>query len=134
MNKQLVPRNYSEQFEKDLPYYMSIGMTPEQYWDGDCALPRCYQKAHELKLARRNQEMWTQGLYFYRALCSVSPAFNPMAKDSKPLPYLDEPLPLTDKEAREQRERAEKKRMKEQMSVVSDWAERVNLRFAGGES
>nr|DAR74057.1 MAG TPA: hypothetical protein [Caudoviricetes sp.] len=113
---------------------MSIGMTPEQYWDGDCTLPRCYQKAHELKLAQRNQEMWTQGLYFYRALCSASPAFNPMAKDPKPLPYLNEPFPLTDKEAREQRERAEKKRMKEQMSVVSDWAERVNSRFAGGES
>lgn len=133
MNGQLIPLNYSELFEKDLPYYMSIGMTPDQYWDGDCTLPRYYQKAYEITLTRQNRDMWTQGLYFYRALCSASPALNALSKDPKPLPYLSEPLPLTEKEARQQREREEKKRMRAQMSVVSDWADRVNLKFAGGE-
>ena len=30
--------SYGEKFEELFPYYLSLGMTEEQYWDKDCRL------------------------------------------------------------------------------------------------
>ena len=62
------PVSYTETFYRDLPWYLSIGMTPEQYWDGDCMLAKYYRKAQELRRQERNTELWLQGLYVYDAV------------------------------------------------------------------
>lgn len=36
--------------------------------------------------------MWLQGAYFYHALCSASPLFRDLAKNAKPIPYLEAPF------------------------------------------
>ena len=56
---------YTEKFNELFPHYLSFGMTEEQYWDKDCTLVAAYRKAEELRMNRRNQEMWLQGAYFY---------------------------------------------------------------------
>ena len=100
---------YTERFYEYFPYYLSIGMTPEQYWDGDCELVKYYRKADEIKLDRRNQELWLQGLYIYEAICDASPILHSFAKrGTKPHPYADKPYSLTEK----QREKDEKSREK----------------------
>ena len=74
-------------------------MTPEQYWDGDCELVKYYRKAGEIKLERRNQELWLQGLYVYEAICDASPILHSFAKrGTKPHPYIDKPYSLTEKQ------------------------------------
>jgi hypothetical protein len=74
-------------------------MTPEQYWDGDPALARHYRKADEMKLERRNQELWLQGMYIYEAICDASPILRSFAKKgTKPYPYTDKPYPITEKQ------------------------------------
>ena len=107
---------YTDKFYEVFPFYLSIGMTPEQFWDGDPSLPKYYRKAHELQRKRRNEDMWLQGMYFYEALCDVSPVMNAFAKKgTKPHPYTDRPYSITrddiaeDRKLREQREREKAK-------------------------
>lgn len=77
--------SYTEVFYNHLPYYLAIGMTPEQFWDGDCRLTESYRRADELKQRRRNQDLWLQGMYFYEALCDVSPILQAFAKKVRSL-------------------------------------------------
>lgn len=104
---------YTEQFEELFPYYLSIGMTYEQYWDGDCWLPKYYREAEELRTRRDNQMAWLTGRYVYDALCAVSPILHAFAKNGTTAhPFLKKPYPSSIKEVREReleemRERAE---------------------------
>ena len=101
---------YTEQFYEVFPYYLSIGMTAEQFWDGDPTLVIYYRKAAELKNERVNQELWLQGLYFYEALCDVSPILHAMAKKgTKPNPYPDAPYPISERQRRKDIEEKERK-------------------------
>lgn len=93
-------KTYTETFRKVFPYYLSIGMTEEQYWDKDNQLVIDYRKADELRMTRKNQEMWLQGAYIYDALCRVSPILHAFAKKgTKPAPYPNEAYALTEKQA-----------------------------------
>lgn len=104
------PFTYTEQFYEMFPYYLSIGMTYEQYWNGDPNLVKYYRQADELKVERKNQELWLQGMYIYEALCDVSPILQAMAKKgTKPHPYSDKPYAITEKQRK--REIEEKERM-----------------------
>ena len=99
-------------FEEVFPFYLSIGMTYEQFWEGQPSLVVFYRQADELNRRRRNQEMWLQGRYIYDAICSfaeILPAFP--KKGAKVYPYLDEPFPITLIEAQEREERKAKERM-----------------------
>lgn len=101
---------YTEKFYEQFPYYLSIGMTPEQYWDGDPALVKYFRQAEEMRVERRNYEMWLQGLYVYEAICDVSPILHAFAKKgTKPQPYSDQPYAVT----ASQRKRAEEERERE---------------------
>ena len=111
---------YSERFKEHFPYYLSIGMTPEQYWEGDPELAKYYRRADEIKMERRNQELWLQGMYIYEAICDASPILHSFAKKgTKPHPYADKPYALTNKQRKQdsvskEKEIAEKgKRMME---------------------
>ncbi len=96
------PFSHSEVFEEHCPYYLSIGMTWNQFWYGDAEMVRAYRKAQSIKNERENQQMWMQGLYTYKALLCVSPILHAFAKaGTKPEPYLDEPFPIDEKEVRE---------------------------------
>ena len=103
-------KTYTEKFHELFPYYLSIGMTEEQYWDRDSTLVVAYRKAEELKTNRKNQEMWLQGAYVYETLCRVSPVLHAFAKKgTKPVPYLAEPFAINEKQAeRKEKEKAKK--------------------------
>ena len=57
----------SECFEEWFPYYLSIGMTYDQYWNQDGMLVRAYRKADEIRQERANTDAWLLGAYFYQA-------------------------------------------------------------------
>lgn len=103
-------KTYTEKFNELFPYYLSIGMTEEQYWDKDNQLVIAYRKADELRMTRKNQELWLQGAYFYDALCRVSPILHAFAKKgTKPTPYLSEAYALNEKQAELVQEEKSKK-------------------------
>lgn len=123
----IASHSYTEQFYEHLPFYLSIGMTFEQYWDGDCCLVKYYRKAHYLRQQRLNQELWAMGAYVYEALTDVAPVLHAFAKKgTKPTPYISEPFALTNREVKERKEREEKRRYEEQMAKVAAWRERTN--------
>jgi len=73
--KQAEPRSYGDIFDELFPHYLLMGMTPEQYWDGEYGLKRAYRKAYQMrmemeqKLADRNN--WYMGQYMIAVLQSV---------------------------------------------------------------
>ena len=104
------PVKYREVFDEQFPYYLSIGMTYEQFYYEDCRLVIAYRKAQKMREQRRNQELWLQGMYFYDALCSASPLLHAFAKSgTKPLPYSEQPYPLTQEEVEEREREKERK-------------------------
>ena len=101
---------YTEQFYEVFPYYLSIGMTYEQFWNDDPMLVSYYRKAAELKIERKNQELWLQGMYIYEALCDVSPILHSMAKKgTKARPYPEQPYSITKSQRRREREEQERR-------------------------
>ena len=91
------PISYTEIFNKHFPYYLSIGMTEEQYWDKDCELVKYYREADRLRLERENQNMWLQGMYIYEAISRLVPVLHAFAKKgTKAKPYIDAPFPVTE--------------------------------------
>lgn len=104
-----VPRSYTEAFYAQFPYYLSIGMTEKQYWEGDNTLVIYYRKADEIKQDRQNQQAWLQGLYVYDAISRLSPILKAFPKKgTKAEPYVEEPYPLgKNKEEEAQRKKEE---------------------------
>lgn len=108
----------TEVFERDFPYFLSIGMTYEQYWYGDTWLVHDYIEAQKFKMEQREYELWLQGLYTFNALqsaLSVSEFFR--SKGSRPIPYPKKPHGVWERkdpeiEAQKQAQRAEAERQK----------------------
>lgn len=108
------PKTIAEVFERDCPYYMSIGMTYEQYWFGDVTMVRAFREADKLRRKRLNQEQWIMGHYIYDAILSVAPVLRAFAKkNTKPIPYHNKPFPLFEEDKADQISEEEKKQIAE---------------------
>lgn len=134
------PPTLAEMFTEVFPYYLSMGMTYEEFWHGAPSLVRAYRKAYDMKRHERNQEMWMQGRYIFEALRCVPLLVGFPEKGYKPpsgAGYPEMPYPLSEREAREreiERENentkrfiaqleAESKRNKEKKEAVKDGRE-----------
>lgn len=101
----LAPLAYTKTIYNHFPYYLSIGMTEQQYFDGDSCLVIHYRQADKIRKQRQNEFAWIQGMYIYDAILSTSPALRAIG-GSEPIPYREEPYPITQEEI----EKAEEKR------------------------
>lgn len=119
---------YTEKFEKVFPYYLSIGMTAEQYWEQDCTLVKAYRKAAQIRQDLQNQQAWLQGMYIYEALCDVSPAFRAICA-KKPTPYIKEPYDLHTRTDEKYEEEKEKKRSQKAKAYMEMFMAENNKRF-----
>lgn len=100
---------YTEVFYDKFPYYLSIGMTEEQYWDKDAMLVKYYRKAEKLNYQRINEQAWLQGMYIYDALLRVAPVLHAFAKKgTKPRPYVEEAYPIDEQKIEEIKRKKEK--------------------------
>lgn len=126
--------SYTREFEKCLPYYLSIGMSWDQFWHGDVEMARFYRQAHEMRLRERNFEMWMQGRYIYEAIGDMVPVLHAFAKEgTQPVPYPKEPYPITEKDVREREERERLEKYERMKAYVSQWADEKNRKNAGKE-
>ena len=121
--------SYTTVFYDQFPYYLSIGMTPEQYWDGDPELAKYYRKSDEVRRKRRNEELWLQGMYIYEALCDVSPVLHAFAKKAKPIPYPDHPYAITVKDREEEKKLKERQERDEARRYMEAKMAEINKRF-----
>lgn len=83
-----------EIFEKNCGYYLHLGMTLTEYWDGDPRAVKWYRDKRKLDLEYMNYGFWLQGAYIYEAMIDVSPILRPFTKNAKPVPYGKEPFKL----------------------------------------
>ena len=118
--------SYDEILDKLCPDYMAMGMTYDEYWNGDPEMTKFFRKAYELKRKQKNYELWMQGKYIYEALGCISPLFHDWVKDPKPIPYLSEPFPLSKKEADEQKLREEEEHDKKTQANFRALVEKIN--------
>ncbi len=126
---------YTEHFYNLFPYYFSLGMTADEYWNKSPYLAVCYRKADRLKIRRKNQELWLQGAYIYEVLCDVSPIFNPYApKGTKAHPYRSMPYPLTKEEKEQMQAKEEQLRMEEDKQKMLDMIRRINKEYENREA
>ena len=92
-----------------MPFYLSIGMTADEYWYAPPILAKCYREAHKLKQRQRNEYAWLQGLYVYDAVGAVvGSALS--GRGGKKMEYLNEAIDIgleteQEKKAKIQRER-----------------------------
>lgn len=131
-DKGLTRQSFGEVFEQLCPYYMSIGMSYDEFWNRDVNMVKAYRKAYELREKRRNQEFWMQGMYFYEALCDASPLFRFSMKKGiiRPEPYLKEPYPITAAEVREREEREARAREERIKAGFAMFAEQIRKKMS----
>ena len=81
-------------FEESFPFYLAIGMSYAEYWEGDPILTQYYRKAYHIKQEEINNNAWLQGMYIYDAVSTA--LYNslrgmgkskPPAKDYAKQPY-----------------------------------------------
>lgn len=125
-------QTYTEIFEQLCPHYMSIGMTYDEFWNGDVSLCKVYRKAEELRDRKQNQTLWLQGMYIYEALCDASPLFRFSMKKGviKPEPYVKEPYPITETEVREREEREARKKEERMKAEFAAFAESMRKKMS----
>lgn len=92
-NSKVESTSLTKIFEHECPYYMSYGMSFDEYWYGDAYLVKFYRDAYKLKIRYDDVFMWKQGMYIYEALCDVSPILHAFSKKgTKPLQYRSKPM------------------------------------------
>lgn len=114
-------KTYTEVFNEAFPYYLSIGMTYDQYWHGEPQLVKAYHEAQELKIERMNYEKWLQGLYVYQGIGALVPILNPFSKKKKADEYPKEPLIISERA----RKRKEIEKGNKTANFLMAWAEAI---------
>ena len=61
----------TEVFEECFPFYLAIGMSSAEYWEGDPSLAQYYRKAYRIKQDEINNNAWLQGMYIYDAVSTA---------------------------------------------------------------
>ena len=119
-------------FEHECPYYMSYGMSLEDYWYGDAYLVKFYRDAYKLKIRYDDVFMWKQGMYIYEALCDVSPILHAFSKKgTKPLQYRIRPMSDDFKDIMTEKDK-EKEIQNERLKAIvffEKWAKATSKHF-----
>ena len=89
----------TEIFEECFPFYLAIGMSFAEYWDGDPKLAQYYRKAYQIKQEEINNNAWLQGMYIYDAFSTaLYNALRGMGKTKPPAKdYAKQPYELKNK-------------------------------------
>lgn len=125
------PFAYTNLFKKTLPQYLAMGMTPEQFYYGDCELTCAYREAYELKQSEYNYHAWMQGMYVYEAIGDNAPLFHVFSKNPRPLPYPEKPY--GEEEPEEVQQVKEDNRMQNGINFMTAAMTMINNTIKGGK-
>lgn len=129
-NRSASPFPYTDIFNSKFPYYLSIGMTEEQYWDRDCCLVKFYRQAEDLRKERVNEEAWLQGMYVYDAIARIAPILHAFAKKgTKAQPYVEEAYPINKKTMDKVKLKKEKAKSNKGLQYMQAYMAKNNARF-----
>ena len=114
-----------------MPYYLSIGVSWEQFWHDDPKICTWYRNADDLRKKRINEQLWLSGVYVSEALAST--VGNMFSKNNQ-FKYPDSPLPITKLELEEKREKEKKEKMERIKAEFTAKALMINSMIRGEES
>jgi len=125
-------KSVTDFFIQEEPFYLSIGMTHREYWDGAPELARYSLKAFNLKRKRefedKNYLCWLQGMYNFRAVfAGVSYAINGKEAERCGVNYPEEPFDFTET-SKEEATQSERKKALEWMAGLHKM---INRKFGG---
>ncbi len=110
-------KTYTEIFHEVLPYYISIGMTVDEFYNQDVILTQYYRQAHEIKEERHNSHLWLQGMYIYDAISTSLYNVFCRSKGQLASSYPSKPYPLT----KEQQEGDKQQLIEEEQAKAKVW-------------
>lgn len=115
----------AETFTSLCPVYMAMGMTYDEFWNCNTKVHKAYRDAWKQKKQYRNWELWMQGAYIYDALLKVAPVMRAALSKTRvdPGKYLEEPYPLTEKEANDREEAKRQARLSRLLAVLDKESE-----------
>lgn len=113
---------FHETFEQACAYYMSIGMSYEDYWDGDPYLVRYYAEAHKLRVKEQNMMAWLQAQYIYEVMGDMASLYNPFSKTHKAEPFRNAPYDLYSEDVEATKERLEKEHYEDMKARLKAFA------------
>ena len=92
-------KTHTEIFEECFPFYLAIGMSYAEYWEGTPMLAQYYRKAYHIKQDETNNNAWLQGMYIYDAVSTaLYNALRGMGKSKPPAKdYAKQPYELNKK-------------------------------------
>jgi hypothetical protein len=135
--QQTVAKSYGDIFDEFLPEYLAIGMTYDEYWDGEFGTKRAARKAYAIRV--KNEQMladrqnWYMGQYLLAALRSIPLLVAGLnVKSSTKLPdYPSKPFMETieDQKKEEVRKQKEEDQIKLSMAMMQAAFSRFNKRF-----
>lgn len=120
------PQTFTEIFDEVFPHYLAMGMSYEQFWEGDPAMVRPYRRADAIRRRRMNEELWLAGVYTAEALAST--VGNMFSKTNKHK-YPAEPFAITEDEIKERQERERKAKIEKIKAAFTARALSVNTRM-----
>jgi hypothetical protein len=120
-------KTHSEIFEENFPFYLAIGMSSAEYWEGDPSLTRYYRKAYKIRQDEINNNAWLQGLYIYDAISTA--LHNALrGKNSKAKEYAKQPYNF------ENTEKSEIEKAKEKAALMADLEQSISRELKCSES
>lgn len=97
-------KSYTELFYEVFPYYLSIGMTYEQFWNQDVELVKYYRQSQRYYSDRKNTEAWLQGMYIYDAIStSIYNCFG-RKRGQSVATYVSKPYPIHQDEVEQEKQ------------------------------
>lgn len=85
---------FSDMLDQLCPYFMAMGVSYDEFWNGDYTQLKYVQSAYLIETERRNEQAWLQGMYVYEAVgVALSNAFK--KKGTPPEKYPEKPFRLT---------------------------------------
>lgn len=121
---------HSEIFSQVAPYYLSIGMSPSDFWDGDPEYAVHYREADKLRKSRASYDAWLQGYYIYETLINVAPLYRFGIKNPKVRPYFEKPIPVTAEGIEMEETEKEQRIMNKGLQKMFSLTVKVNQRYA----
>ena len=131
-SKQTSQTPYGDTFDELLPQYMAMGMTYDEYWDGEYGTKRACRKAYQIRmeneqrLADRNN--WYMGQYIMSAISAIPlfvAGFN--TKGAHMPEYPDKPF--LDRFEEQKKEEAVKRKQEDQQKLAMAMFQAMTSQF-----
>ena len=135
--KQTSPTPYGDIFDELAPHYLLMGMTWDEYWDGEYGMKKACREAYKMRIENEQRmtdtSNWYMGQYIMAVLQCVPLLVGGLnVKETTQLPsYPDKPfLEKAEAEKKEEhRKKAEEDRTMAAMALFQAGIEKFNKRF-----